>query len=286
MLFRGSCRWQVLAEHGESCLAIFRATLDPSRSPDLRIAQLALLCTVIQAARPNPDEAAPQGGGSDRRALQETLHSLALPIITDVILPNLTWRAGHVASTIRKVAMACLHEGTVSEVFDGHVLFLAIARLLPVLKTTLSDDDAATRHLSCLFLHRGLAALEEKMDGDFGRQLFPDIVKRLDDSDDRVRLVTCDVLAAFLRVAPASHMRGSPVEYITDALLLHADDQDPAMQAAATAALDTCVAIDPAYVLRQARASRTKHRSPDICDRVAQRALEAQEAAGEEGGSS
>ena len=78
-----------------------------------------------------------------------------------------------------------------------------------------------------------LRAVAGSLDPDVGRGLYHEALKRLDDSNDAVRLAGCAALSA-LAAAPqppaAETWRGTPVEYAVDTLLLHLDDPAPAIQ--------------------------------------------------------
>ncbi len=61
--------------------------------------------------------------------------------------------------------------------------------------------------------------------------MYFDLAKRLDDSNDQVRIAACTMLKSFAGTASPGDMRGGPVEYIVDCLLVHLDDTDRAIQA-------------------------------------------------------
>jgi hypothetical protein len=60
--------------------------------------------------------------------------------------------------------------------------------LLPVLKTDLDDFDASTRELCCLSLGLMFEALPGALSEQPVHELYPSLLKRLDDSADPVRL--------------------------------------------------------------------------------------------------
>ena len=59
--------------------------------------------------------------------------------------------------------------------------------LLPVLKTDLDDFDASTRELCCLSLDLMFKALPGALSEQPVHELYPSLLKRLDDSADPVR---------------------------------------------------------------------------------------------------
>lgn len=149
---------------------VFLATLSPSRDPDLRIAMLALLDSFFSSQSSSgggpsaPSSAGamsddPGAGGAAAGGPQYSVPGSALgPYLPSLIVnglgPNMEWRVGRVAATIRKVAIACLFAALRRGALDeGGVQGVARATL-PTLKSCLGDDDAATRHVTCLVLSR------------------------------------------------------------------------------------------------------------------------------------
>jgi hypothetical protein len=61
-------------------------------------------------------------------------------------------------------------------------------------------------------------------------QLYAEILKRLDDSNDTVRKAACQTFSTFLRAAPKEHFKGTIIDYTLDCLFVHLDDSDPSIQ--------------------------------------------------------
>jgi len=210
------------------------------------------------------------GSRPDLRPLYEGMRGVGGALLVEVLEPSMQWRVGRVAATMRKVAAAAalgVWEGGL--LADDGEAAACLARTLPSCKACMSDDDAGTRALACGVLASALRRLAGRLDGEFARSVQEDLVRRLDDADDGVRLRACALLAAFSRAAPPPDMRGSPTQWAVDALLVHADDPSPPMAAAAAAAIEPWIRVDPAYVAKAAAEHRTKHRSPETCDRLA-----------------
>ena len=100
--------------------------------------------------------------------------------------------------------------------------------------THLDDHDVSPRLLSSLCL----SIVFERLRGAFGEEavyeMYPKILKRLDDSHDEVRMAICVTLQMFLRCAPKHCYSSTSVEYMLDQLLIHLDDPDPNMQVIST----------------------------------------------------
>jgi hypothetical protein len=248
-------------EAARAALRALRRGAAASSSASAAVAERGSL-TDLQGDWPAPHNYSPE--------LHRALAALAVPLLLEIVEPNMQWRVGRVASTVRKVATSAAlgvwRGGFLVADDDAMRCFRA---MLPSTKSCMSDDVASTRSMACALMSSMLKRLAGSLDGELARALQEDLVKRLDDADDAVRLRACSLLSSFSRCAPAADLRGSPCQWSVDALLIHADDPNPSMATAAASAIEPWVSVDPEYVLRACRECRTKHRSPEVCDRLA-----------------
>lgn len=133
-------------------------------------------------------------------------------------------------------------------------------------QTDLDDYDASTRQMVCLSLGMMFRALP----GAFGEQpvleLYPALLKRLDDSSDDVRIAVCQTLVAFFAAAPAKAYHGTCIDYSLDQLFVHLDDTDSKMQAAVNSVIQATIPIDSTRVVKKATDCRMAHRSTTYLD--------------------
>mgnify|MGYP005990183045 CR=1 FL=1 len=238
-------------------LEVFRLTLSPSRDADLRLAQLALL-----------DATAAAFGSAAHGEAFDTFQMMSSVIARDMLTPNLVWQVGAVASTVRKVCMACLHTIIKGALLPADSAAAVWPQLFPRLNSILSDDDETTRHIAVLVMAALLKVLPKHMDDEGVRVLYPELLKRLDDSSDKVRICACAALQAMPAACAPGAMRGGPTEYTLDALLIHMDDTDTAMQQAAAAAAGVFAQLDAQYAAKAIASARKRHRSPELCDEL------------------
>ncbi len=59
--------------------------------------------------------------------------------------------------------------------------------------------------------------------------IYRELLKRLDDSSDDIRLDACQTLAVFMRIVPADYDRNH-YKYLLRGLLVHLDDTNPSIQ--------------------------------------------------------
>nr|XP_022916428.1 dynein assembly factor 5, axonemal [Onthophagus taurus] len=167
---------------------------------------------------------------------KDDLNSFLEVLVIEVLVPSLVWHAGRTSEAMRTMAASCLFSALNPnddvEIFcDQEVFRPLFDKLTPLLISLSQDSNFRSRQLAI----QDLALLKEtaqrrncwKID-DFVK-IYPEVIKRLDDPTDKVRLscVQClgvifeDVPDEFLRVTYRSHHN-----YIIDTLMVHFDDED------------------------------------------------------------
>ncbi|DBA01279.1 TPA: hypothetical protein N0F65_001784 [Lagenidium giganteum] len=249
VLFDSLCRrgGKACAENMAVIVKVFLPHLEPSRDADVRLAFLALLETML-------------GNDAIAKAFEPFSQSLLLKAIT----PNVVWQGGRVAATIRKVAVACTYTLLRQGLANKECLFEAAPQMLPVLKSSLDDSDAKTRQLVCLALQYLFVALPGCLGEEPVHQLYAEILKRLDDSNDVVRKAACQTFITFLRAAPSAHFQGTIISYTLDCLFVHLDDADPEIQQAVFDVLKETITLNAELVVKKAEENRTRHQSPRL----------------------
>ncbi|KAL4096005.1 hypothetical protein PRIC1_009370 [Phytophthora ramorum] len=230
---------------------VFLVHLDPVQDADVRLAFLALLETML---------------GTD--AISQAFKPFSVALLQKTIIPNIVWRGGRVAATIRKVAVACAYTLLRHGIADQPCLFETAPQMLPVLKSSMDDSDAKTRQLVCLALQYLFVALPGCLGEEPVHQLYAEILKRLDDSNDTVRKAACQTFTTFLKAAPIEHFQGTIIDYTLDCLFVHLDDSEPDIQEAVFNVLKETVAIDAPRLAKKAEENRTRHQSPRYCDQL------------------
>mmetsp|Transcript_30447 Transcript_30447/g.99843 ORF Transcript_30447/g.99843 Transcript_30447/m.99843 type:complete len:909 (+) Transcript_30447:76-2802(+) len=195
-----------------------------------------------------------------------------------VIVPNVVWSAGHMAATARKSALALLHALLQAEVASagmkqGTWLVHSASKLFPVLRSSLEEFDTSSREisLSCLAsLFKLLPhACLEHTEIDL---LYPALIKRLDDSIDRVRVEACATLTEFFRVA-MPQILGVALEYCAEHLLIHLDDPSLEIQSSVFGTVSALACLDESaasVIANKIRGVQASHRDPALCDKLIQ----------------
>ena len=106
--------------------------------------------------------------------------------------------------------------------------------LLAVLGT-LDDDDRLTR-INCCYVLQALFSNDDAIrtiDNDRLHKTYPDLLKRLDDVSDDIRLAMCLTLNAYVQAFHGDfniNLYRSHLEDIAKTLLIHMDDQNSQIQ--------------------------------------------------------
>jgi len=243
--------------------------LDPKQDPTLRLTALGAVDHLLT------DEAF---------CAAPPLTEWAEHVLAAMLLPNLVWRAGRVAEQVRLAAMLCVSRLLPQCLVSPAQLHASVEGALPVLLSCLDDDNVETRGLSCEVLSHVVRQLgSARLTETNTRALYPELLKRLDDASDSVRLKVCGPLVAFLHALKYSttyaesgaNFDRTNFQYLLRGLLVHLDDASVEVQQAVLHVLEEAVAVDAAVLSDEVRAVRERHRSTKLCDALLQRAQQA-----------
>ena len=171
-------------------------------------------------------------------------------------------------ATVRKVALAVCHGLLRAGAAQGESVFKAAPHLVPLLASNLDDMEASHRAMSCMCLRVCFQVLKGAFGEEAVRELYPKLLKRLDDSSDQVRLSACAALEDFLQCGPAKLFKGTMIDYTLDQLFIHLDDGDASVQEAVFKVVVVAAEVDKALVEKKVALNRSNHRTPVMCDKV------------------
>lgn len=206
---------------------------------------------------------------SDNSFPKKVLHPFFSTLLGNVLIPSLVWQVGSMASALRKLSSATLFSMLQNNCADSTSLFTLAPKILPILKSNLGDDDPSTRELVCLSLAMLFDILPRALGEEAVHQLYPDIIRCLDDSCENVRFAVCKTIRFFLRAAPSEHFQGTAINYITEQLFVHLDDPNPHFQTNIVDVLTVAIEVDSTVVLKNIALSRESHRTSQFLDILA-----------------
>mmetsp|Transcript_103269 Transcript_103269/g.301251 ORF Transcript_103269/g.301251 Transcript_103269/m.301251 type:complete len:932 (+) Transcript_103269:71-2866(+) len=201
--------------------------------------------------------------------LSKALRAQAPALLRTVLVPNCSWRPGQSNNKIRKAGMVCIHALLQRHYLAAAELNEAFSELLPILKSCLDDSwSPDNRLLACLVLSCTLGDMQAEITGEQLREVYPELLKRLDDSNDSIRAAVCGALETFFKCLPPQWSR-SLLEYILRTLFVHLDDPNPEIQQGVYAVLQAAVHQDHETFLLEAQAAGAKSSHPRLCEELA-----------------
>uniref|UniRef100_A0A2K5EZ71 Dynein axonemal assembly factor 5 n=1 Tax=Aotus nancymaae TaxID=37293 RepID=A0A2K5EZ71_AOTNA len=237
-----------------------RACLQPSRDPQMRLKLFSILSTMLLRAADTIDS-------------QGQLPSYLEMVTKDILAPNLQWHAGRTAAAIRTAAVSCLWALTSSEVLSAKQIRDVQETLMPQVLTTLEEDSQMTRLISCRIINTFLKTLGGVIDPDKLIKIYPELLKRLDDVSNDVRMAAASTLVTWLQCVKNADGKAyyqSSVQYLYRELLVHLDDPESAIQDAVLEVLKEGSALFPDLLVRETEAVIHKHRSATYCEQLLQ----------------
>jgi len=220
-------------------------------------------------------------------AVIEAMREHAPVFLETILIPNCIWKAGQSNNKIRKGGMVCIHALLKQHLVSPVALNAVFSDLLPILKSCLDDSwSPDNRMIACLVLACLLNDMQAEITAEQLREVYPEMLKRLDDSNDKIRTVVCEALSVFFKCLPPKWSR-SLYEYILRTLFVHLDDPNPEIQQGIYGVLEAAVHQDYAAFIGEAKAAAAKSAHPRMCEELLRLAQSLQQASlDEEFGSS
>eukprot|EP00397_Hematodinium_sp_SG-2012_P003752 GEMP01003760.1.p1 GENE.GEMP01003760.1~~GEMP01003760.1.p1 ORF type:complete len:903 (+),score=216.32 GEMP01003760.1:357-3065(+) len=177
--------------------------------------------------------------------LLESIKPTALGLVMDVLIPNAIWRPGQSNNKIRKGALVCIHAALEAQLLEpSDLVDRVLPNLFPLIKSAMDDAwSPDNRLIASMVLLRSLANLvgaKHPVSDQYLREIYPELLKRLDDSNDEIRKKVCETFSVFFRCLP-ERWSDSLYEYILHALFIHLDDPNPALQSSVYSALEAAL---------------------------------------------
>eukprot|EP00898_Chlorokybus_atmophyticus_P003699 jgi/Chlat1/432/Chrsp103S00944 len=242
-----------LQDHMDKVLMVFRDCLHADKDPALRIRLLRLLDRLFE---------------SDAHA--SALRAHAVEVLLELLAPAAVWKVGKSAAAVRYATMVALGTYFRRRLCDRDQLQQALAseQVLPVLTSCMEEDFYAdTRRASCHAMEQLLLVAGAVLTDEQRRAIYPELLKRMDDSSDAIRLLATACVYAFLQGMPAAY-DDTNTRYLLNGFLVHMDDRDPNIQQAVCQAVTVAAEKKPVLVAGAVNAVKSKHRTSKYCDQL------------------
>lgn len=243
----------------EEIIPILKSNLNPEKDAELRLNFFTLLSKLLL----NLDETF----NSSKRFSSDHAKS----VVSDMIAPNLVWKAGRTAGAIRTVAMSSLWALVRSGAIEPDIgAELLQDPLLPLLSSVLEDDSKTTRDITAKTLTRFFTMCHTKLRPDqVLHKIYMDLLKRMDDASDEIRATVSLTWAAFFKCFPSDYdisLNKAHLEEIYTGLLVHMDDPDNNIQIAILNVLKQGGRIAPNLLIKEIEKVKHKHRTDHYCN--------------------
>ena len=107
--------------------------------------------------------------------------------------------------------------------------------LITQITSTMDEDNKSTRLISCRVMTRTFDTLGRSLDQDRLHNMYPDLLKRLDDSSDEVRVMVTHTFLAYFDCFQNNYevdLYRAHLEALYKGLLVHLDDPEARIQEA------------------------------------------------------
>lgn len=194
--------------------------------------------------------------------MQENLHSTIIfyteILIRLILMPSTEWRAGMPVGKIRKASVICLIKIMERKLIEKDKLASLMPDLINHLKSPLDDDWLHDLRFASVVL---LGKLMEFMGGDMDHEgwinIYPELLKRLDDAQDGIRLETCKAFEIFFDNIP-TEWSSSLYPYTVKQIFIHIDDPNQQIQNAIVSVLQKATRVQTDDFISIARDSESK----------------------------
>ncbi|XP_071267751.1 dynein axonemal assembly factor 5 isoform X2 [Salvelinus alpinus] len=250
----------VIGEFLPLLMPLLQNCLDPERDPEMRLHMFTMLSKLLLDATHTLDS---QGRFCEHLDV----------FLLELLLPNLVWKAGRTAAAIRTSALSCLLALLQGGAIPPSQLLAVEERLSPQVLSALEEDSQLSRLLACRSLSTLLKLIGPSLHPDALNNIYPEVLKRLDDSSEEVRGVALRALGLWLASLGKdynSQLYSQHLEVLFQQLLLHLDDPDSRVQDTVLEVLKTGSGVHPALLKQEVEAVRDKQRTPVYCDQLLQ----------------
>ncbi|XP_075035743.1 dynein axonemal assembly factor 5 [Mixophyes fleayi] len=250
----------IIGENLDPLMPILKTCLQPTKEPQMRLKLFTMLSKLLLKANETINS-------------KGQFHIYSESLIKDVLVANLKWNAGRTAGAIRTIAVSNLWVLFQSKVLSQREILQVLDDLMPQVLLTLEEDSKMSRLMSCRIVRALLAVSEHHLDPDQLNKIYPELLKRVDDSSDEVRITAAKTLSLWFKCVDDQYERTTykgHLEFLYRGLLVHLDDPDSSIQTTVLDVLTEASVVYPSLLVQEIDAVKHKHRTPAYCDQLLQ----------------
>ncbi|XP_057202919.1 dynein axonemal assembly factor 5 isoform X2 [Triplophysa rosa] len=250
----------VVGEFLSAFLPLLKSCVEPSRDPELRLHIFTMLSKLMLDAGKTVDS---QGRFGEYMEV----------VLQDLLLPNLVWHSGRCAAAVRTAALSCVLALLHGAALPAERVLSVEESLRTQLISALEEDSRLARLLACRSLHSLLKLTAHQLNTDSLNEIYPELLKRVDDSSEDVRVEALKSLSTWFSSLGKNYDAQScrsHLELLFQQLLLYMDDPDSKVQDSVLDVLKVASEVDRDLLQQQTEAVREKQRNPEFCDKLLQ----------------
>lgn len=203
-----------------------------------------------------------------KETLQDTLFYYGEVIIRGVLQPCIEWRSGIPTVKIREAAIICLKKLLENKLISEEDFQRNFRDLLNNLKNWLDDDFSSDIRYAAIVLVKVMIKFSgNNLQWDDFKEVYPELLKRLDDSQDGIRLEACKAYEAFFEFLPKDWATNL-VEFMVQNIYIHLDDSDENIQQAIAQVLKKAAQVHPNIVIQIGTAMGQKFKHQVVVDNL------------------
>lgn len=145
-------------------------------------------------------------------------------VLKMILMPSIVWKVGKPNVRVRKAAIVCLIRLIEEKLIEPEKLYESFSALFKLMKNCLDDDwTHDLRFAAVVALKHVLGSIGHLFNEDDHKEVYTELLKRLDDAQDGIRLETCKVFEVFFENLPQT-WSSSLFEYTIKSISVHLDD--------------------------------------------------------------
>eukprot|EP00347_Sterkiella_histriomuscorum_P013730 403363587 len=237
-----------LIDKFEDILQIVAANVEHEKDYELRMDMLALIEFLLS-----------------QEQLHQNIVFYSQIILKMVLIPSTVWRVGKPNVKIRKAAVICMMRLLEYNLIDKQKLYSSFKDIMNVLKNCIDDDWANDLRFTCVVLIKKMIEyLHEVFDEEDYKEIYPELLKRLDDSQDSIRIETANTFKVFFTYLP-DPWSSSLYDYTVKNIFIHLDDQNQDIQNVIMEVLKLAARVQTEKFLEIALDQQQKFSHPGLC---------------------
>lgn len=161
----------------------------------------------------------------ENKEVNEQLKPYMEFIVPEILLPCCAWKSQRPSYKVRKAALVCLIKTFKYGLIDEETSLSFFKEFMNVLKQALDDDwDPEIRFLSIKLMKEFFFLNKNSFSEENMFELYPVLLKRLDDSQDANRIEMCGILEIYFQTCQKVKVSESTYDYIINTSFIHLDD--------------------------------------------------------------